>query len=273
MKREVEVVVISDVHLGTSISRAKELLEYLRSIQPKTLIINGDFIEIRHFKSKNFPTLHVEVIQELLKLTLRGTKVYYITGNHDEALRHFSKFTTNMISLRDSLDLCLRGKRYAIFHGDGFDYTLKNDLYKSLNHWSYKRLIALTNLVNRVRQSFRIAPISWTEEGKKREDRNFFSKMFEKAALTYAEKHGYDAIICGHTHKPQIERMDTGKGVITYLNSGDWILNLTALEFNFDKWSIYQYDALDFPKPNPRLHVATEVKQTFSKQNQMAYID
>ncbi|MEY4903300.1 MAG: hypothetical protein RLZZ292_1115 [Bacteroidota bacterium] len=273
MKREIEVVVISDVHLGSSISRAKELLDYLSNIQPKTLIINGDFIEIRHFKNKNFPTLHVEVIQELLKLTLRGTKVFYITGNHDEALRHFSKFTTNMISLRDSLDLCLRGKRYAIFHGDGFDYTLKNKWYKVINYWSYKRLIGLSNIVNKVRHFFRIAPLSLTNQDKTNVNKKTFLIEFENAALTYAEKHGYDTVICGHTHNPQIKRFDTGKGVITYLNSGDWVHNLTALEFNYDKWSIYHYDELDFPKPNPKLYVEPIKKEVFSKPNQMAYID
>src|SRR6056297_3924575 len=121
MKRELDIVILSDVHLGTYGCHAKELHNYLKSIQPKTLILNGDFIDIWQFRKRYFPKEHLQVIQRILKMSARGTKVYYITGNHDEALRRYSDFSSGNIHLRDKLELQLNGKSYWIFHGDIFD--------------------------------------------------------------------------------------------------------------------------------------------------------
>ena len=65
-KRPVEVVIISDVHLGTYGSHAAELLLYLRSIQTNMLIINGDFIDIWNFNKRYFPSAHMQVIREVM---------------------------------------------------------------------------------------------------------------------------------------------------------------------------------------------------------------
>ncbi len=92
-KRKVELVVISDVHLGTFGCHAKELLHYLTSIKPKILVLNGDIIDIWQFRKSYFPKIHLKVIQKILAMASKGTKVYYITGNHDELLRKFSDTT------------------------------------------------------------------------------------------------------------------------------------------------------------------------------------
>ena len=54
-KRKVQICVISDVHLGFVGCRAKELLQYLKSIDPEILILNGDIIDIWQFRSYYFP--------------------------------------------------------------------------------------------------------------------------------------------------------------------------------------------------------------------------
>ncbi|MCK9220697.1 MAG: metallophosphoesterase [Bacteroidales bacterium] len=90
-KREVDLVIISDVHLGTFGCHAKELLKYLRSIKPKTLILNGDIIDIWQFRKRYFPKSHLMVIRHLTGLIAKNTKVIYITGNHDELMRKFVK--------------------------------------------------------------------------------------------------------------------------------------------------------------------------------------
>jgi DNA repair exonuclease SbcCD nuclease subunit len=56
----------------------------------------------------------------------------------------------------------------------------------------------------------------------------------------------YDYVICGHIHQPQKREVVTKDGSVTYLNSGDWIENLTALEYAHNEWTIFQYDAKDF---------------------------
>ena len=110
-KRKVEVAVISDVHLGTYGCHAKELLDYLSSIKPKILILNGDIIDIWQFRKSYFPSKHLEVIKKIISMSTKGTKVYYITGNHDEFLRKFTDLHMGNISLIDKLVLELDHKR------------------------------------------------------------------------------------------------------------------------------------------------------------------
>ena len=106
-KREVEIVVISDVHLGAFGCHAKELLQYLRSISPKLLILNGDIIDIWQFRKAYFPKTHLMVIRHLTGLIAKNTKVVYITGNHDELMRKFVKFNLGSFKLVNKLLLDL----------------------------------------------------------------------------------------------------------------------------------------------------------------------
>ncbi len=94
MKRSVDISVVSDAHLGTYGCHAEELLSYLRSVRPKILILNGDFIDGWQFRKKYFPRTHLEVIHEVIQMAIQGVKVYYITGNHDDFLRKFSDIDT-----------------------------------------------------------------------------------------------------------------------------------------------------------------------------------
>ena len=56
-----------------------------------------------------------------------------------------------------------------------------------------------------------------------------FINSFETTAAQIAIDNGYDYVICGHIHQPTIKEIETQKGKVTYLNSGDWIENLTSL--------------------------------------------
>src|SRR5215218_644143 len=126
-KRKVDLVIISDVHLGTYGSHAKELLLYLKCIQPKTIILNGDFIDIWQFSKHYWPKSHMKVIKYLLKLIGNGIKVYYVTGNHDEMLRKFVGFRLGSFTIVNKLLLPLNNQEQAwIFHGDVFDVTMQH---------------------------------------------------------------------------------------------------------------------------------------------------
>ena len=120
------MVVISDVHLGTFGSHAKELYNYLSSIKPKKLILNGDIIDIWQFSKSYFPKNHLKVIKKIIDLTSKGTQVYYITGNHDEMLRKFSDTRMGNFSVIDKLVLELDGKKAWFFHGDVFDVSVQH---------------------------------------------------------------------------------------------------------------------------------------------------
>ena len=88
-KRPLDVCVISDIHLGTFGCQAHELLNYLKSIEPKTLILNGDIIDVWQFSKKFWPKSHMQVLKQITSMLSLGVKVYYVTGNHDEILRRF----------------------------------------------------------------------------------------------------------------------------------------------------------------------------------------
>lgn len=248
MKRKPEIVVLSDVHLGTFGCHAKELHRYLKSIQPQILILNGDFIDIWSFRKHYFPKEHLQVIRRILKMATTGTKVYYITGNHDDALRAYSDFNSGNIFLRDKLELQLNGKSYWIFHGDIFDVFIKySPFLAKLGGISYDWLIYLNRGVNRLRSFLGLARMSFTKKIKDRVKKAVsFIKDFEDHAIRMGINKGFDYVICGHIHQPKIKEVSTEEGSITYLNSGDWVENLTALEYRWGEWTLYEYREEDF---------------------------
>jgi UDP-2,3-diacylglucosamine pyrophosphatase LpxH len=257
MKRAIDIVVISDVHLGTYGCHAKELLNYLGSIKPTTLILNGDFIDIWQFKKNYFPKEHLEVIQRILKMAAKGTKVYYITGNHDDALRRYSDFSSGNIHLRDKLVLQLGGSSYWFFHGDIFDVFIKySPFVAKLGGRGYDILILLNRLINKVRSGMGLSRLSFAKKVKTQvKEAVKFISDFEETAIQIAIKEGYDYVICGHIHKPQSRMVEMEGKTVTYLNSGDWVENLTALEYAWGKWSLYEYHESDYDIVNPKLAV------------------
>lgn len=257
VKREIDIVIISDVHLGTYGCHAKELLNYLKSIQPKTLILNGDFIDMWQFRKKYFPKEHLQVIQRILKMSGQGTKVYYITGNHDDALRRYSDFSAGNICLRDKVVLHLNGKSYWIFHGDIFDLFIKYSPWMArMGGKGYDMLIRVNRFINLVRVAMGKSRMSFAKKVKHRvKEAVKFISDFEDTAINLAAEQGYDYVVCGHIHRPQMRVVETPKKQVTYLNSGDWVENLTALEYHWGQWTLYEYDETDYEYISPRLRV------------------
>lgn len=267
MKRALDIAIISDVHLGTFGCHAKELLQYLKSIKPQILILNGDFIDMWQFKKSYFPKEHMQVIQQVMKLSVKGTKVYYITGNHDDALRRYTDFSTGNLHLRDKLILQLNGKKYWIFHGDIFDVFIRYSPWVAkLGSKGYDWLILINRFINRIRVKLGKPSMSFAKKikyGVKEAVR--FIADFENTAIRLADEQGYDAVICGHIHRPVIRNVQTKSGEVIYLNSGDWVENLTALEYKWGEWSIYHYDEMDFGMVSPKLKVEEEEEFGFGE--------
>jgi UDP-2,3-diacylglucosamine pyrophosphatase LpxH len=243
-KRKVELVVISDVHLGTYGCHAKELLEYLSTIKPKTLILNGDIIDIWQFRKSYFPKSHLKVIKKIISLSSKGTKVYYITGNHDEFLRKFTDLKLGNISLLNKLVLELDEKKAWIFHGDVFDASINHAKWLAkLGGWGYDLLILLNRFINWVLARLNKEPYSLSKKikGNVKSAVKFISN-FENVCIELAIENKFDYVICGHIHEPKFESVETEKGKTIYLNSGDWVENLTALEYNKMEWSLYTHE-------------------------------
>ena len=242
-KRTVEVVVISDIHLGTYGCHANELLHYLKSIQPKKIILNGDIIDIWQFSKSYWPEAHMRVIKHIMGLMAKGVKVYYVTGNHDEMLRKFTGFKMGSLKIVNKVVLRLDSKKAWVFHGDVFDVTMQNSKWLAkLGAVGYDTLILINRMFNRISESMGRGKLSLSKKIKNSvKSAVKFINDFEQTAADIAISNGYDYVICGHIHHPEIKRVVTKEGAVTYLNSGDWIENLTALEYNKGEWKIYHF--------------------------------
>lgn len=249
-KREVEIAVISDVHLGTYGCHAKELLKYLKSIKPKMLVLNGDIIDIWQFSKRYWPETHMKVVRKLMKFVVEGVPVYYLTGNHDELLRKFADMHMGAFHLQNKLVVELDGKKAWFFHGDIFDVTMQHSKWLAkLGAVGYDTLILINSFVNWFLALMGKEKMSFSKRIKARfKDAVKFINSFENTAAELALEKGYEYVVCGHIHQPEMRTIRTADGEVTYLNSGDWVENLTALEYYDQSWKVFKYEQKDFQK-------------------------
>jgi UDP-2,3-diacylglucosamine pyrophosphatase LpxH len=249
-KRKVDIVVLSDIHLGTYGCHAKELLQYLKSIKPKTVILNGDIIDIWQFSKRYWPKSHMKVIKHFMGWMSKGVKIYYVTGNHDEMLRKFEGFKMGSFKIVNKVVLELADEKKAwFFHGDVFDITMQHSKWLAkLGAVGYDTLILINRFVNFVSEKiFNKGKISLSKKIKNSvKSAVKFINNFEQTASDIGISNGYDYVVCGHIHQPEIREIKNEHGKIIYLNSGDWIENLTALEYVDEKWEIYKFDEIAF---------------------------
>ena len=242
-RRKLELAVISDVHLGTYGCRAKELLHYLKSIDPETLVLNGDIIDIWQFSKKYFPKTHMKVVRYILKMAMNGTKVIYITGNHDEMLRKFVGMDFGNITLVNKVEMNLNGTKTLFFHGDVFDFSIQHAKWLAkLGGKGYDLLIIINTFVNFISEKLGGKRVSLSKTIKNSVKQAIsFVNNFEESAVNYAEAQQCKAVVCGHIHMASDKIVETKQSSMHYLNSGDWIENLTALEYNESRWTLFQH--------------------------------
>ncbi len=242
-RRPVDVVVVSDVHLGTVGCHASELLNYLRSIRPEVLVLNGDIVDIWQFSKYYWPKSHTKVLQRLMKMAASGVEIYYVTGNHDDLLRRFADQHFGNFHLVNKVILELDGKKAWIFHGDVFDVvTVHSRWIARLGSAGYDMLILVNRFANFVSMKLgrgRISLSKRIKEGVKSALK--FIGDFEKTAISIAIENGFGVVACGHIHQPAVKEIVSEKGQVTYLNSGDWVENLTAIEYHAGEWSLFRY--------------------------------
>lgn len=268
-KRPVDVAVISDVHLGTYGCHAEDLLRYLKSIKPKKLILNGDIIDMWQFSKRYWPNSHMQIVKHITSLLSKGTEVVYITGNHDEMLRKFVGFKLGNFRIENKVVLTLGGKSVWIFHGDVFDVTMQYSKWLAkLGAIGYDTLILLNTFVNFISKSLGKGKISLSKkikDGVKSAIK--FINDFENTAAEIAINNEYDYVVCGHIHHPQMRKVITDKGNVMYLNSGDWVENLTALEFHNNKWSLYNFNediVAQAIEVNKKINLKLDTNELFS---------
>ncbi len=251
-KRRIEVLVLSDVHLGTYGCHAKELLHYLKSIKPNTVVLNGDIIDIWQFSKRYWPKSHMKVVKYIMGWMGKGVKIYYVTGNHDEMLRKFTGFKMGSLRIVNKVVLPLSNDKIAwFFHGDVFDVTMQHSKWLAqLGAKGYDTLILINRLANFISEKiFKKGKLSLSKKIKNSvKSAVKFVNNFEETAADIGISNKYDYVVCGHIHQPEMKEIKNQHGSIMYLNSGDWIENLTALEFNNGEWKIYKYEESEIEK-------------------------
>lgn len=244
MKRLIEILVISDIHLGTYGCQSKALLNYLKSVDPKIIILNGDIIDIWQFNKRYFPKSHMKIIKYFLNLIQDGKTIYYLTGNHDEMLRKFNGFELKNFKILNKKVINLDGHQAWFFHGDVFDLTMQYSKWLTrLGAIGYDALILINSALNFILSKLGRPRYSLSKKVKNSvKGAVKFINKFEETVVGIAFERKYKFVVCGHIHQPAIKKHSIKNKNIIYLNSGDWVENLTSLEYNNKKWTIYQHD-------------------------------
>jgi UDP-2,3-diacylglucosamine pyrophosphatase LpxH len=243
VKRNLDILVISDLHLGTYGSEADEVLAYLDSIEADKIVINGDFVDIMLFNKRFWPSSHMKVIKYFLDLISQGKEIYYVTGNHDELMRKFLNLKIQNFKIVNQIVLETDEGKVWIFHGDVFDFSIQTGSLTKLAGFLYDYMIMFNSWFNKKimkplgqkRLNF-----SKTIKSNVKTAVQYFAN-FEMKAAEIAQKNGYKYVVCGHIHTPKIESFDINGEKIIYMNSGDWLESLSSLEYVDNKWSIYMH--------------------------------
>ena len=241
MKRNLDILVISDLHLGTYGSEADEVLAYLDTINADKIVINGDFVDIMLFNKRFWPSSHMKVIKYFLDLISQGKEIYYVTGNHDELMRKFLNFKIQNFKIVNQIVLDTDEGKVWIFHGDVFDFSIQTQWLTKLAGFLYDYMMIFNSWINKKimrplgqkRLNF-----SKTIKSNVKTAVQYFAN-FEMKAAEVAQKNGYKYVVCGHIHTPKIESFNINGEQVIYMNSGDWLESLSSLEYVDNKWSIY----------------------------------
>jgi len=245
MKKKIcyKTIVISDVHLGTRSSKARELLKFLKKNPCNKLILNGDIIDgWRLQKSGKWEKEHSGLLKFLIKLIdKRKTQIIYVRGNHDDFLDKILPFNFIRLSIVREHYHISNKKKYLVIHGDIFDHITSNIKWLAkLGDVGYTFLLWFNKIYNnrRLRQGKPYYSISRVIKHKVKKAVSYISG-FEEKLTRLAVSRGCDGVICGHIHHPAIIQSDN----IVYMNSGDWVESLSALaETRSGEWKILLYD-------------------------------
>ena len=224
-----QAVIVSDLHLGTADSKAEEFIEFIESHPTDLLILNGDIVDGWALnRGTKWKKQHTKVISKLLQLSNK-TRIIWIRGNHDEFIQEFIGTHLGAIEIREDykLDIDNTMESYYIFHGDVIDvFITKYKWLSKIGAVGYDFALWLNRVYNTYRKWRKLPYISISQKIKNsvKVATNYVND-FEITALSMATKKGCNGVICGHIHQPA-DRIIGGK---RYLNSGDWVENMSAI--------------------------------------------
>ena len=227
-------IFISDVHLGSYGCQAEKLLNFLQNTTCDQLFLVGDIIDGWQMRGRVYwPESHERVMKQLLEIAKTGTKVRYITGNHDEFLRNYGALQFDTIEIVDEYRLRNKdGREFLVIHGDQYDVITKYARWIStLGDVGYNLLLRINVVVNKVRSLLGYDYWSfskWVKDSVKQAVS--YVGDFEATVASVCNQRGYAGIICGHIHKAANREV----GGVRYLNCGDWVESCTAILHTHD---------------------------------------
>ena len=256
----VRAIFISDVHLGTRACQAESLLAFLRAHESDYLYLLGDIIDFWAMnRSVQWAGAHNTVVQKVLRRARHGCKVFFIPGNHDEALREYAGVAFGDIRVESEwIHETLDGRRYWLVHGDEYDQVTRHHRWVAvLGDVGYNALVRINLVLSRVRRLLR-RPGYWSLAGyakQKVKKAVSFIFDFEDAVAHAAAQRGVDGVVCGHIHSAADRRI----GNVRYLNCGDWVDTCSAIVEHFDgrievvHWGVHGATASPAPLALPAL--------------------
>ena len=257
MKTNYKTIIVSDVHLGTKGSKAKEIARFLKQFNCDNLILNGDIIDGWQLKkSGSWKRKHTRFFNRVLKMMEnQSTNVYYLRGNHDDFLDQILPLQIGRLQIIADMTYESNGKTYFITHGDVFDSITTNLRWIAyLGDIGYTFLLWLNRVVNyyRFKKGLPYFSLSQFVKGKVKQAVSYVDD-YETELAKMAKAKGCDGIICGHIHKAE-NRMIDG---IHYLNSGDWVETMSALaEDHEGNWELIYFNQIDFKKINTQQEIS-----------------
>ncbi|MGK2915320.1 MAG: UDP-2,3-diacylglucosamine diphosphatase [Porticoccaceae bacterium] len=231
----VRTIFLSDIHLGTRACQAGQLLSFLRHYESDTLYLIGDIIDFWAMRRGIYWSSEQNtVVQKVLRRARLGTRVIFVPGNHDEALREYIGVSFGDIELvREHIHTGADGRRYAVLHGDDFDQvTLHHRWVAVLGDVSYHLLVRINHWLSWLRRALGRTGY-WSLAGyAKRNVKGAVSFIyhFEDAVMHGVRERGLDGVICGHIHSAAIR----ASADLTYINCGDWVDSCTAIIEHLD---------------------------------------
>lgn len=209
MERAFDTLILSDVHLGSEISRASDALELLKSTSFSRLILLGDI-----FNDLNFRRLkkeHWQFLSYIRKLSnpKRKIEVVWVEGNHDLGLSDLMSHLVGIPVYQQYL-WEYRGQRYLAIHGHQFDrFVINNFLISRIGEALFLWIQKLDFGKKMISRYLDRLNTRWLR----------LSGKVAAGALAYAAEHRADYVFCGHTHVA----MQTGHNGVQYCNAGSWI--------------------------------------------------
>ena len=257
---------ISDVHLGTPGCKAEHLVDFLKHTECENLFLVGDIIDGWKLRSSWFwPQEHTNVVRKILTKSKRGTKVHYVTGNHDEFLRKFVGFGLAIGNIRivnEHVHTTADGRRLLVTHGDAFDVITRYHRWIAMvGDTAYEMTMQANHWLNQARRLLGMRYWSLSAFAKKsvKNAVNIVSE-FENSVARECRRRGLDGVVCGHIHHAEIRDIDG----VQYLNSGDWVESCTALAEDFNgRIEVIRWVQIDHLHETPKV---TPLKRQVQKK-------